>query len=248
MKTFIKPNTQVVIGNKNLPQRVISGPCSVFLVGKQVHCQFSLIPQTLTFTTQELPTATQIPVTFQIICDWSRNLAGLSNQQLCNAINVSNEKLEPILRQNLETAAKRYAGAYPVDLLIATPETNEQQLALIKRNRRRLTLCLLAEIKKRLGGLGLIVNELSVNITLPIHLQREIEDMWRLQKHRDHIPDLTDLKLADAIARSQPAIKLIMGSLLEGKLKDQDILGPIIEATPIYREGFKENGHRKKNQ
>ncbi|MBN1995303.1 MAG: hypothetical protein JW953_21625 [Anaerolineae bacterium] len=247
MKTFIKPNTQVVIGNKDLPQRVVNGPCRIFLVGKRVYSQMSIIPQTLTFTSQELPTATQIPVIVQITCDWSRNLANLTDQQLYNAVNLPNEKLEPVLRQNLEIAAKRYVSSYPVDELIATPEVDKWQLTFIKHNHRHLTHCMLDEINKRLGGLGLIVNELSINITLPTYLQREMEDIWRLQKHQDHIPGLTDLKLAQAIANSQPIIKLIMGSLLEEKLDDYDMSGPIIEAASIYREGFKGNGHSKKN-
>lgn len=62
MSTFIEGNTQAVIGNKYLPQRVIQGPDKVFLWWWRVFGQFSTIPQWLTFTSQELITATQTPI------------------------------------------------------------------------------------------------------------------------------------------------------------------------------------------
>lgn len=101
MRIFIEPNTQVVIGDKHLPQRVVNGPAYVWLVGRRVHSRVSTLPQWLTLTSPECPTATQEPVTFQIACKWSRNLTGFTGHQLHAAARVSNETLESLLHKHL---------------------------------------------------------------------------------------------------------------------------------------------------
>lgn len=241
MSTFIESNTQAVIGNKYLPQRVIQGPAKVFLWRRRVFGQFSTIPQWLTFTSQELITVTQIPVIFQIDCNWSRNLLNLNQEQLLSAMNVSNAHLEVILRKNLELQAKNYVSHYRIDDLVATYETNDHQLTITKHTKRHLESSLLEDMKKSFRGFGLLINKLAIIITLPDRLRQEVEYLWRLQKCQGQMDNLTDLKLAEAVTKSQPTLNLLISKLPE---KINNHYGPVagVETVPLSQPQ-KSNGN-----
>lgn len=115
--------------------------------------------------------------------------------------------------------AAHLAGFYPVETLVGLPGLEEGQLATIKRHHRRLGHCLSAEMIKRLGYIGLVMGELNLNIALPPHLQSDVEELWRLQKFQDHLVDLAQLELAQAMGRGQPVVNLVIGHLA-GQVKD----------------------------
>jgi hypothetical protein len=160
--------------------------------------------------------ADQVPVVFCICCNWSRNLAGFTGPQLYAAAQVTDENLEAALRKNLEMAAAYYASFYQVEALVAKPDTDDQQLRVIKSNRRHLAQCLIAEMKKRLGGLGLLIGKLEVSVVLPERLQREVEELWRLDTYNNRMPQLTQLRLARAMAQGRVTLNLIDHTTADG--------------------------------
>lgn len=218
--TFIPVGTQMVVGNRDLPERVVKGPHHLFLIGKREHGRFNTIPQWVTFTTPDLLTSTHLPVIFQIDCNWQRDLSHLNRTQLQAAVGVTNVQLEALIRKILEIEAKHYASHYPANDLIVTSEKAEPQLAHLRHQRQRLTYCLIDDLKRSLGGLGLVVNQLKLNITLPDRLRQDLEYLWRLQHYQGQIPHLTDLKLAETIGNGQPNINLLMSKPLE-RTEDQ---------------------------
>ncbi len=244
MSIFIAPNTQIAIGNKNLPKEVFCGPGRIFLFGRRIHRQISTVPQILNFASSELPAADQLPIVVKINCLWSRNLTELNNQQLCTAVGISNDRLGNILRKNLEIAAAEFVSHYPKSELVSTPETIAQNLITINTHRRRLANSLLDEMKKQLGGLGLTIINLTTNFILPARLQKDVEDAWRLQKHQSHISDLTQLKLARAIDEGQPNLNLIIGKLPD-ETNDIGLVETIVEPKKIYPRRVNGNQHSK---
>ena len=246
MFIFVKPGSQVIVGNKYLPQQVISGPARVLLLGRRLHGQLNTGPRWLTLTSQELVTAGQVPVIFCISCTWSRNLAGFSGSQLYCAVQMADEQLEAAIRKNLEVAAAYYASFYQVEALVARPEADQQQIRLITANRRHLAQGLTAGMKQRLGGVGLVMGKLEVSVVLPERLQREVEDLWRLHTYNGHMPQLTQLRLARALAQGRVTINLIdpvpTDSSMDPVLGDY-FAWPAIEAATTERLKIKGPAH-----
>ena len=213
-RTFVEPNSQVILGsfmgNHDLPTEVISGP-NYFFNRRPIFGKIITTPQWLTLTTVELPTLTQLPVMGQMDANWSRDVRDFTPEQLYKAAQIPNDKLAQILRNNLELFTKQFVSRQLLEDLVATPETTRQQHGTIARNRELLTNYVSNEIKKRLGGLGLVLHTLELNLILPIRAQREIEDMWQLQQMERHQPALTERSLARALEHSQPTI--LMGQL-----------------------------------
>lgn len=178
MKNFIEPGYQLVIGNRNLPKSVITGPRSVFLFGRRVYGQFSTCSQQLILTSPELPTATQVPVICQVVCTWSRNLANLKKQQLYAATYVSNDDLAVRLRESLSLAIMYYLSFFPTEAVVSLPADDNQQIIAVKRRHRQLARCLADNMKQGLGNLGLVIENLTVNITLPARWYPDIEAIW----------------------------------------------------------------------
>lgn len=241
LKTFVEPNSQVVVGNlfsdTDLPKEVVSGPNYVF-GQRRVYCTISTKPQWLTFLSKEAPTATQIPVQFEFDCNWTRNLMGLSREQLFNISGLSHGVIEGILQSNIERFARYFVGRYPAQELVATPETTGPELSLIKRNQTLIHDYLLHEIRERLGGLGIRVNSLEVTISLPARLQREIEHVWQLRQSESHLSALTELNFAQAIAQSQPTFNFIASDTSDEK--DQPHLATtMVKALSIQKPHFR---------
>jgi hypothetical protein len=191
MRVFVKPGYQLVIGNRNFPKQVISGPRHIFLFGRQIYGQFSTIPQQLILTSPELPTATQVPVICHLVCTWSRNLADLKREHLYAAPYVSNDDLTVCLREGLALALAYYLSFFPAEALVALPTTDEPQVTTVKRCHHRLAQCLADDMKQRLGSLGFVIKSLTVNITLPVRWHPDIEALWLLQhcqRHRLNLP------------------------------------------------------------
>lgn len=210
---FIELSTQVVIGSKYVPKEVICGPRSVLLwKWQRIHCRVSTIPRWLSFTSQELLTTSQITVVSQMDCLWQRDLSQLNRLQLQAATRVTNVELEMSMQKLLELKAKHFVSRYRVGDLITTYEADERQLTTTMRYHFRLKCCLLADIKEQLGSLGLVIKDLNINVTLPDHLRRELEALWRLEQFRGLTADLTELNLAEAIGNGQPVNLLLSKS------------------------------------
>lgn len=213
-RKFVEPNTQVVIGNligdQDLPKEVVTGP-SYILPQRQIYCTVSTVPQWLTFTSREASTITQLPVLFEMDCNWQRDLSGFGPTQLFKASRISNETLATILQDNLTRFASHFVSQRNVAELVATPESSGPQLSNVERNSRLLSQYVLTEVTKRLSGLGLAVNSLKIQTSLPQRLQREVEELWQLQQSERYNIMRTERNFGRAMEHSQPTV--IMGQL-----------------------------------
>lgn len=244
MSTFVTSGTQMVIGSRDLPKKVITGPRRFWRWRQRIHCQVSTVPKWSTFIFEEIITVTQTPVTLGINCNWARNLANLPTERLTSAVGVSNEALEAMLRKNLGIIAQSYVSYHRVSDLVGGLEITDQQLITIQQHRRRLANTLKGEMKQRLGGLGLVINQLEVNLTFPARLQQDIEDLWHLQKLQLNLSDFQTLKLAQTMAKSQTTINMLVG--LPSIPTTTNRLEPIIETLPIPTlVKTNQNGHSK---